>query len=267
MHTHDLTQCTPQELRALARVGQWTTHSAGLAVGYTQANLVVLPGADAADFAQFCARNPRPCPVLEMTAPGAAEPTRVAPGADLRSDLPRYRVYEHGELVDEPCDIRDRWRDDFVGFLLGCSYTFEHALARAGVPLRHVAAGTNVPMYRTNRACAPAGRFHGPLVVSMRPIPAAQVALVTDVSGRYPRVHGAPVHAGDPAALGIRDLDQPDWGDPVVCQPGDVPLFWACGVTPQAVALASRPALMLTHAPGHMFITDIPIDTLAGAAL
>jgi uncharacterized protein YcsI (UPF0317 family) len=266
MNTQQLTQLTPRELRALARAGGWTTHSAGLAVGYTQANLVVFPRADAEDFAQFCARNPRPCPLLEMTAPGSAVPAQVAPGADLRSDLPRYRVYEHGELADEPCDIRAYWRDDFVGFLLGCSYTFEHALARAGVPLRHVAAGTNVPMYRTNRACAPAGRFHGPLVVSMRPIPAELVALATEVSGRYPRVHGAPVHAGDPAALGIRNLDQPDWGDPVAMQPGDVPLFWACGVTPQAVALASRPALMLTHAPGHMFITDVPIEALAGAA-
>ena len=266
MNTLELAHLTPAELRALARAGSWATHSAGLAVGYTQANLVILPRADAEDFALFCKRNPRPCPLLEMTAPGSYVPTRLAPDADLRSDLPRYRVYEHGELVDEPCDLRERWRDDWVAFLLGCSYTFEHALAREGVPLRHVAAGTNVPMYRTNRPCVPAGRFHGPLVVSMRPIPAELVALATAVSGRYPRVHGAPVHVGEPAALGIADLARPDWGDPAPAEPGDVPVFWACGVTPQAVALASRPALMLTHAPGHMFITDLPIEALAGVA-
>ena len=266
MNTLALAQLMPGELRALARAGSWTTHSAGLAEGYTQANLVVLPRADAEDFRLFCERNPRPCPLLDMTTPSSPVPTWTAPAADLRSDLPRYRVYEHGVLVDEPLDIRERWRDDFVAFLLGCSYTFEHALARAGVPLRHVAAGTNVPMYRTNRPCVAAGRFHGPLVVSMRPIPATQVALATKVSGCYPRVHGAPVHVGDPATLGIHDLARPDWGDSVAFEPGDVPVFWACGVTPQAVALASKPALMLTHAPGHMFVTDVLIDALADVA-
>lgn len=259
-------QFMPGDARDAIRAGRWARTTAGLADGYVQANLVILPEADAADFAEFCRLNPKPCPVIDVTAPGSPRPEAAAPDADLRTDLPRYRVYRAGELIDEPFDISAHWRDDLVAFLLGCSFTFEHGLLAAGIPMRHIEAGTIVPMWRTNRQCIPAGKFHGPLVVSMRPIPADQVALAAAVSGRYPRVHGAPVHAGDPAALGIDDLSAPHWGDPPVMALGDVPVFWACGVTPQAVALESKPELMITHAPGHMFITDLPLAGIAERA-
>ncbi|RME60533.1 MAG: putative hydro-lyase, partial [Caldilineae bacterium] len=203
-------------------------------------------------------------PVLDVTDPGAGQPAaRWAEDADLRMDVPRYRVYEQGELVDEPTDLRCWWRDDLVTFLLGCSFTFERALAAAGVPVRHLECGCNVPMYRANRQCHPAGQFHGALVVSMRPIPGDLVSRAVQVTSRYPAVHGAPVHIGDPSALGIRDLARPDYGDAVDVRPGEVPVFWACGVTPQSVALASRVPLMITHAPGHMFVTDRRDEELA----
>ncbi|MHB8645765.1 MAG: putative hydro-lyase [Thermomicrobiales bacterium] len=253
---------TPAELRRAIATDAWTNHTVGLAPGYTQANLVVLPKEYAYDFLLFCVHNPKPCPLLDVTDPGSPVPTFAAPEADLRSDLPRYRVYEHGQLVEEPTTIVHRWRDDSVAFLLGCSYTFEHALLRAGIRLRHVEQRTNVPMFRTAIPCIPAGRLHGPLVVSMRPIRADQVAHAVRVSSRYQRAHGAPVHIGDPEGLGIADLAQPDWGDPLSLKPGEVPVFWACGVTPQAVALTAKVPLMITHAPGHMFITDIPIEHL-----
>jgi uncharacterized protein YcsI (UPF0317 family) len=244
--------------RAAIRRGDWTGPTAGLAPGYTQANLVMLPEADAFDFLCFCVRNPKPCPVLEVTDPGSAEPAGTAPGADLRTDVPRYRVYRDGEPGGEPTDVRDEWRDDLVAFLIGCSFTFERALLAEGLPVRHVEQGVNVPMYRTSRDCVPAGRFAGPLVVSMRPMTPEQAIRATQITSRYPTVHGAPVHVGDPAQLGIADLATPDYGDPVEIRPGEIPVFWACGVTPQAVAAASRPELMITHAPGHMFVTDVP---------
>ena len=246
----------PGALRAAIRAGGWTGTTAGLAPGSTQANLVVLPEADAFDFLRFCLRNPKPCPVLEVTDPGSPEPAETAPGADLRTDVPRYRVYHDGELVDEPADVRELWRDDLVAFLIGCSFTFERALLAAGLPVRHVEQGLNVPMYRTDVPCRPAGRFSGPLVVSMRPLLPAQAVRATQITTRYAPAHGAPVHLGAPAAIGIADLDRPDYGDPVALREGELPVFWACGVTPQAVAVASRPALMITHAPGHMFVTD-----------
>ena len=253
---------SPAEIRALIRAGDWTQQTAGLANDYVQANLVILPREDAEDFYVFCERNPKPCPLLDITAAGSPIPVKVAPDADLRTDLPRYRVYEHGELVDEPLDIASYWRDDLVAFLLGCSFTFEHGLVDAGVPLRHIERGLGVPMYRTNRACQPAGRFHGPLVVSMRPIPEPLVHLAIESTARYPAVHGAPVHVGLPEQLGISDIMNPDWGDSPVVEAGDVPVFWACGVTPQAVAMASKPVFMITHAPGHMFITDLKVADL-----
>jgi uncharacterized protein YcsI (UPF0317 family) len=243
--------------RLAARSGEWPGPTAGLAPGFTQANLVVLPREDAFDFLRFCVRNPRPCPVLEVTEPGSPEPAETAPGADLRTDLPRYRVYRRGELVGEPAEVGDLWRDDLVAFLIGCSFTFERALLAEGLPVRHVEAGVNVPMYRTSVACRPAGRFAGPLVVSMRPMTAAQAIRAIQITSRYPTVHGAPVHAGDPAELGVADLGAPDYGDPVEIHADEIPVFWACGVTPQAVAVASRPELMITHAPGHMFVTDL----------
>jgi len=246
---------TPAEVRAAIRRGELDGPTAALAPGFTQANLVVLPEADAFDFLRFCLANPRPCPVLEVLEPGSTEPRATAPGADLRVDLPRYRVYRRGELVDEP--LRVEWRDDLVAFLIGCSFTFERALLAAGLPVRHIEQGVNVPMYRTSVACRPAGRFSGPLVVSMRPMTPEQAIVATEITARFKSTHGAPVHVGDPAALGVLDLAAPDYGDAVEVRDGEVPVFWACGVTPQAVAAASRPELMITHAPGHMFVTDV----------
>ena len=248
----------PAEMRAAARRGDWRGSTGGHCPAYQQANLVILPKEAAAEFAAFCTRNPKPCPILEITPPGDPEPARSAPGADLRTDLPGYRVYRRGELAEQRSDIRDLWRDDLVAFLLGCSLTFEHALMEAGVSVRNVECGTLVPMFVSSLACRPAGRFHGPMVVTMRPIPEAQLKLVGELSARYPHAHGAPIHIGAPEAIGIADLSRPDYGDPVAIHPDEVPVFWACGVTPQAVALQARPELMITHEPGIMFLTDLP---------
>ena len=253
----------PREIRAEIRSGKLAGVTAGLARGFVQANLAALPREQAYDFLLFCQRNPRPCPLLEVTEPGSPEPHGVAPGADLRTDLPRYRIYTDGQLADEVTDATPYWRGDLVAFLIGCSFTFEWALLDAGIPLWHMEHGKNVAMWRTTTECRPAGRFHGPMVVSMRPIRSGDVAKAVTVTARFPSAHGAPVHVGDPAALGIRDLGRPDWGDPQPLGPGQVPVFWACGVTPQAVALASKPPFMITHSPGHMFITDLPNSALA----
>jgi uncharacterized protein YcsI (UPF0317 family) len=249
-------ETSPAAVREAIRRGEWTGPTAGLAGEFVQANLVVLPEADAFDFLRFCLRNPKPCPLLEAGDPGSAEPRELAPGADLRTDLPRYRVWRDGALVEERADVRDLWREDLAAFLIGCSFTFERALLAAGLPVRHVEEGVNVPMYRTSRECAPAGRFSGPLVVSMRPMTPAQAVAAAGITARFTDTHGAPVHAGDPGELGIADLAAPDYGDAVTVRDGEIPVFWACGVTPQAAAAASRPELMITHAPGHMFVTD-----------
>ncbi|MDQ2881774.1 MAG: putative hydro-lyase [Actinomycetota bacterium] len=247
---------SPAQARALFAAGA-VAPTSGWAAGHTQTNLLVVPADWAYDVLLFAQRNPQPCPVLDVTDTGTAA-TVLAPTADLRTDLPRYRIWEHGRLVDEPTDVTDRWPKDLVAFLIGCSFTFETALAKAGVPLRHVEQARNVAMFVTNRECRPAGRLHGQLVVSLRPIPARQVDTAIRVSGLMPAAHGAPVHTGNPAALGITDLDRPDFGDPLDSAPGDVPVFWACGVTTQAALMASQPPFAITHAPGHMFITDIP---------
>jgi uncharacterized protein YcsI (UPF0317 family) len=247
---------TPAELRLAAREGRWARPTAGSCDGKVQANLMVVPREAAFDFLLFCQRNPKPCPIIEVVEAGRFEPA-CAPGSDLRTDLPRYRVYRDGRLVAEPLEVRELWTPDLVAFLIGCSFSFEEPLAAAGIPLRHVETCANVPMYLTNRPTRPAGRFHGPLVVSMRPIPAGLVPLAVQITGRYEQVHGAPVHVGEPAALGIADLARPDFGDAVEVRPGELPVFWACGVTPQAAALASRLAFCITHAPGHMFVTDL----------
>ena len=231
----------PCEVRQQIREGKWRQPTAGLAPGFVQANLVILPRDLAFDFLLFAQRNPKPCPVIEVTDVGSSEPKLSAPGADLRTDVPRYCVYRDGALASEVTDLRSVWRDDFVSFLLGCSFTFESALLQAGVPVRHIEEGRNVPMFITNIPCEPAGVFRGPLVVTMRPIPAPLVARAVQISGRYPGVHGAPVHLGDPAIIGIRDLQAPDFGDAVTIRPGEVPVFWACGVTPQAVAMQAKP--------------------------
>ncbi|WP_028245774.1 putative hydro-lyase [Pseudoclavibacter soli] len=243
--------------RARFRAGECRP-TAGIAAGMTQANLLAVPREYAYDFLLYAQRNPKPCPVLDVTDAGSWR-TALAPEADLRTDIPKYRVWRDGELVDEPTDATAAWAEhaDLVAFLIGCSFTFETPLQRAGIEVRHITAGSNVPMYRTNRQCRPAGAFHGEMVVSMRPIPADRVAEAATISGRFPSVHGAPVHVGDPAGLGIIDVAHPDFGDPVEIRPGEVPVFWACGVTPQAAVMASRIPFAITHAPGYMFISDV----------
>ncbi len=253
---------TPAQVRAESRAGRLDRPTAGLAPGFVQANLMVVPREAAFDFLLFCQRNPKPCPLVEVLEAGCTAP-RCAPGADLRTDLPRYRVFRDGALAEERGEVASVWREDLVSFLIGCSFSFEEALAEAGVPLRHVEACSNVPMYRTRVPCEPAGRFQGPLVVSMRPIPASLVPLAVRVTARFERVHGAPVHVGEPDALGIADLARPDYGDPVEIRPGEIPVFWACGVTPQAAAIASRLPFCITHAPGHMFVSDRTNASLA----
>jgi uncharacterized protein YcsI (UPF0317 family) len=246
---------TPAQARARFRDGL-AVPTTGWCPGYAQANLVAVPADWAYDVLLFAQRNPKPCPVLDVTDAGSAT-TVLAPDADLRTDLPRYRVWHDGEPVAAPTDVTAHWRADLVAFLIGCSFTFEGPLAAAGVPLRHVEQERNVSMYVTDRACRPAGRLRGPLVVSMRWIPEALVETAWRVSALMPAVHGAPVHAGDPRELGIHDLASPDHGDAVAAEPGDVPVFWACGVTPQAALAASRPPFAITHAPGHMFVGDV----------
>lgn len=260
----NMAQMTPAQIRGLIRRGEIAGPTAGMAAGFVQANLAVVPRELAYDFLLFAQRNPKACPVLEVTDAGSPEPRLMAPGADLRYDIPRYRIYKRGELAGEVTDIAGLWREDFVAFLLGCSFTFEAALLQAGVPVRHIEEQRNVPMYITSIPCVPAGRFHGTMVVSMRPVSGDKVARAVQATARFPAVHGAPVHIGDPAAIGIGDLGCPDFGDAVTVRPGETPVFWACGVTPQAVAMTARPEIMLTHAPGHMFICDVRDEELAG---
>lgn len=247
---------TPTAARAAYRGGS-VSPTSGHAPGFTQANLVVLPRDWAWDMLLFGQRNPQPVPLLDVTEPGSPH-TPLAPGADLRTDLPLYRVWRDGELAEEVTDVADLWREDLVAFLVGCSFSFERALLDAGVPVRNIEQGRNVAMYRTTTPCRPAGRLSGELVVSMRPVPAPLVPTAVQVTARMPAVHGAPVHVGSPEGLGIADLGSPDFGDPIDAEPGDVPVFWACGVTPQAALMASRPPFAITHAPGHMFVTDVP---------
>lgn len=244
------------EVRSRIREGEHTGPTGGLVPGRVQTNLVMLPEEYAFDFLKFCVRNPKPCPILEVTDAGSPTPTVMAPEADLRTDVPKYRVYENGELVDEPTDVASYWRGDLVSFLIGCSFTFEKALLDAGLRLAHLDQGRNVPMYVTGRDCTPSGPFSGPMVVSMRPYRADEIPQAVAISGRYPTMHGAPIHVGDPDALGVRDIGEPEFGESISIAEDEVPLFWACGVTPQAVAMKARPPMMITHSPGHMFITD-----------
>jgi uncharacterized protein YcsI (UPF0317 family) len=249
---------SPTDLRRAIRARDFTGQTAGQCPGYVQTNVVILPAEYAAEFAEFCRANDRACPLVAMTTPGDPCPRDVAADADLRTDVPRYRVFRHGVAeFDEPTDVRDLWRDDFVGFLLGCSFTFESALTAAGLAVRHIEEGRNVPMFRTNRPCKAAGRFAGPLVVSMRPYRPAQIDDVVRITGEFPRMHGSPVHVADPAAIGIADITKPDFGDAVTIREREIPVFWACGVTPQLALLAAKPEIAITHSPGHMFVTDL----------
>ncbi|WP_085946860.1 putative hydro-lyase [Achromobacter marplatensis] len=246
-----------RQARLDARSGKLTGPTANLAPGHVQANLAILPRALAADFLHFCQRNPKPCPLLAMSEPGDPALPELGHDIDIRSDIPRYRVWKDGELVAEPTDVRDVWRDDLVSFLIGCSFSFEEAMLDNGLPVRHIEQGCNVPMYRTNVPTHGAGVFGGPLVVSMRPLKAADAIRAIQVTSRFPSVHGAPVHIGDPALIGIADINQPDYGDAVEIREGELPVFWACGVTPQSVVAAVRPEFCITHAPGHMLVTDL----------
>ena len=253
----DYANMSPAEVRALIRAGEITTPTAGMSLGYAQANLVILPKDLAYDFLLFAQRNPKPCPILEVSDVGSRYLKKIAPGADIARDIPRYRIYEDGVMTGEYTDVSEFWRDDFVSFLIGCSFSFESELLNAGVPVRHIEEGCNVPMYITNIPCEPAGVFSGNTVVSMRPIPYAQVTTAVTATAAMPRVHGAPIHIGDPDYIGINDINKPDFGDPVTIKPGETPVFWCCGVTPQAVLMASKPKFAITHAPGHMLITDV----------
>lgn len=250
------TATTGRAARHAARSG-YAGHTAGLAPGYVQGNLVVLPEADASDFLRFCVANPKPCPILAVSEPGDPFLPALGEDLDLRTDLPRYRIWRDGVVVAEPTALDAYWRDDLIAFVLGCSFSFEEALLAEGIPLRHHALGCNVAMWRTSIPCTPAGRFAGPLVVSMRPFRAADAIRAIQITSRFPAVHGAPVHLGDPRLIGIDDLSRPHYGDPVPVAPDEIPLFWACGVTPQAAIAAARLPFAITHAPGAMLVTDL----------
>ena len=257
------TPSSPEEIRSMIRTGGWKGVTSGLAPGRVQANLAILPRNLAFDFLLFCQRNPKPCPLLEVLDAGRFEPNQVAPGADLRTDVPSYRIFRDGQIIGEESDILSLWNDELVSFLLGCSFSFEWGLMNAGIPLRHVEQGKNVSMYVTNIPTIQAGIFSGPMVVSMSPIHQSQVVRAVQVTSRFPSVHGAPVHIGDPSAIGLIDINRPEYGDPTEIRNDEVPVFWACGVTSQEVALQSKPPLMITHSPGHMFITDLRDEELA----
>ena len=253
----------PREVRRAIRERRHAGHTAGLAPGYVQGNVCILPSEYAEDFRVFCERNSKPCPLLAMSEPGNPRLPALGEDLDIRTDVPLYRVFKEGRLEGEVTDLAALWREDLVTFILGCSFSFEEALMAAGLPLRYVEQGRNVPMYRTSVDTAPAGRFRGKLVVSMRPFTPADAIRAIEITSRYPRVHGAPVHIGFPEAIGISNLGEPWAGDPTEVRDGELPLFWACGITPQSVVLDAKPSLCITHAPGHMLVTDLENASLA----
>jgi uncharacterized protein YcsI (UPF0317 family) len=252
-----------REERLRIRAGKFTGPTSGLAPGNVQANLVILPQALANDFLRYAQANPRPCPVLAVSEPGDPSFPTLAQDFDVRTDLPQYRIWRHGELVEEPTEVGHVWRDDLVSFAIGCSFSFEEALLEDGIEVRHITRGCNVPMFRTSIQCVPAGVFHGPLVVSMRPFKPADAIRAVQITSRFPSVHGAPVHIGLPEQIGIKDISKPDYGDAVPVGADELPVFWACGVTPQAAIAAMKPEFCITHAPGAMMITDLRNSRLA----
>lgn len=252
-----------REARLAVRSGAHRGPTAGIAPGFVQGNLAILPKALADDFFRFCQFNPKPCPLIGASEPGDPRIPALGEDLDIRTDLPLYRVWRDGKLVEEVRDLKAVWRDDLVAFLIGCSFSFEEALVEDGIDLRHISCGTNVPMYRTNIETTPAGPFHGPLVVSMRPLKPADAIRAVQITSRFPAVHGAPVHLGKPELLGIKDLAKPDYGDPVEVKADELPVFWACGVTPQSVIATVKPDFCITHAPGHMLVTDLKNSRLA----
>ncbi|MQG18774.1 MAG: putative hydro-lyase [SAR202 cluster bacterium] len=254
---------SPKELRKLIRNSKIQTQTGGLAPKFVQTNLVILPKENAFDFLLFCNRNPKPCPIIEVLEEGKFEAITSAPESDIRFDVPKYRIYEKGKLVNEPTSIEKYWKKDFVSFLLGCSFTFEAALIDAEINVRHLQENKTVPMFITSIKTIESGIFSGPLVVTMRPIKKSQIVKTIQITSRFPNVHGSPIHIGNPDEIGIKDILKPDFGDPVTINTNEVPVFWACGITPQLAALNSKPPLMITHSPGHMFITDIKNETIS----
>jgi uncharacterized protein YcsI (UPF0317 family) len=251
----------PRQLRQLIRDRKWNTPTSGAASGYLQANLVMLPAEEAFNFLLFCVRNPKPCPILDVLESGQTEPI-IASGADVRTDLPRYKIFENGEFKTDAEDVSDYFNESMVSFLLGCSFSFENAMLAAGLPIRNMEENKNVSMYTTNRNCIPAGPFSARLVVTMRPMTPQQAIRAVQVTTRFHLTHGAPVHLGDPEKIGISDLEQPDFGDPVTIRAGEIPVFWACGVTSQLAATSVPLSRVITHAPGHMFVSDLKDEDL-----
>jgi len=254
---------TGREARLAVRRNEHRGPTAGIAPGYVQGNLAILPKALADDFFRFCQFNPKPCPLLAASEPGDPRLPALGDDVDIRTDIPLYRIWRNGEMVAEVTDLMDVWRDDLVAFLIGCSFSFEEALVEDGIELRHIACGTNVPMWRTNIQTRPAGVFHGPMVVSMRPMKPADAIRAVQITSRFPAVHGAPVHIGKPELIGIKDIMKPDYGDPVEVKDDELPVFWACGVTPQSVIAAAKPDFCITHAPGYMLVTDLKNSRLS----
>lgn len=253
---------SPVELRHLIREGKYTKPTSGLASGYTQANLVILPRELAYDFLLFTQRNPAPCPVLEVSDAGSRKLKEFAQDIDLANDFPKYRIYREGKLDEEVTSVESFWRNDLVSFVIGCSFSFESELIAAGIEVRNITQQVNVPMFNTNIPLKEAGRFHGNMVVSMRPVPEKQVIKAVKVTAAMPKVHGAPIQIGHPEHIGIKDLQKPDYGDAVEIKHGEVPVFWPCGVTPQNVIMQIKPSFVITHAPGHMLITDVKNTSL-----
>lgn len=253
----DLQNALPNEIRGLIRRGELEMPTSGMAKGYVQANVVILPSKYAYDFLKFCFRNPKTCPLLDVSEEGSTSFKKYGKDADIRTDVGLYRMYKDGVLVDTYQDIRNLYTEDMVSFLIGCSFTFEHALIEAGIPMRHIVEKHNVPMYITNIPASTSGVFKGNITVSMRPMTMADAIKSTEITTQFKDVHGTPIHIGKPSEIGIQDINTPDFGDPVTIKNNEVPVFWGCGVTPQSVALQAKPEIMITHAPGHMFITDI----------
>lgn len=259
---NDYSKYSPKEVRQLIKEGKIDCQTSGMCDGYAQANLCILPYEDAYDFLLFTQRNPKSCPILEVGDVGSRLIKSIADNADVATDFPKYRVYRDGILTEERTDISELWQDDFVYFLIGCSFSFEAELLSCDVPVRHIEEKKNVPMFLTNIPCVSAGKFHGNLVVSMRPIPSELISKACAVTAQMPRVHGAPIHIGNPEEIGIRDIMQPDFGESVTVNEGEIPVFWCCGVTPQSAVMSSKPKIAITHAPGHMFITDVKNSSL-----
>ena len=259
--THAVLKGKPlSDIRAAIRTGRYVSHTAGLGGGYLQANLAIMPEAYALDFMRFCQRNPKPCPLTGVSDTGNPMMATMGRDIDIRTDVPAYNVYRQGRLDGSVDDLMSLWQDDFVVFALGCSFTFEHALERHGIPLWHIDNDHTVPMFRSNIDTVPAGPFSGKMVVSMRAVARDRIDDAIAISGRYPLAHGTPVFWGDPCDIGIADITVPEWGDPAPVGPDQVAMFWACGVTPQVAIEAARLPICITHKPGHMLITDIAED-------